>query len=591
MFPLLLAAAASAQPQLHFDDATEAAGLANLNAARVLFVDLDRDGRPDLVVTESERRRVFLNKPSEERPGFRFVEVNGHGLPTAAPGDSLIFADFDNDGYADAIFSRYLDLNNDKFRPPPPPERLSYLRGRGNGTFEEPIAIEAAQRATTVSIAVGDVNRDGLLDLWIGNWYTRYGESLEAYSNDLLFQSRDSMGNITFVRQPLPTDVERFDEDRDAGGRPTYGTMILSPLSADRGVSLLELNYGRRWNRLLEWSSPAGGPGGVWMDRAPALGLDGDDIRDGAYPAWLKERARTDPRFDRADEKPFRANGNTFDAAVGDIDGDGRFDLFLAEITHGWAGPSSDRSRFLLNTPGRFVTPPSLSVDRVPPDPTVVNWNQGDLYAELADFDLDGRLDLLLASSDYPDNQRLRLWRQQQDGRFVDVSAWAGLLHEGAQQISLADVDGDGDMDIIVGQSFNRLSAAQIAGRTPRVRLFLNQASQRRASSGLRENWIALKLEGDPLLRVARDALGAIVRVTTTHDGVTRTQSRMLVGVGGHAGKQHEFLVHFGLGEAARADLVEIIWPAPGSIVTRLHDVPPGRRLIRLADAPGTEGR
>src|SRR5690606_6247248 len=139
----------------------------------------------------------------------------------------------------------------------------------------------------------------------------------------------------------------------------------------------------------------------------------------GRYPDWLKERAKTDPRFDRPDEKPFRSHGNTFDAAVGDIDNDGAFDLFLAEITHGWAGDSSDRSRFLVQSESdgmvRFAPDDRLSVDRVPGDPTIRNWNQGDLYAELADFDLDGRLDLLLASSDYPDDQRLRLWRQQDD--------------------------------------------------------------------------------------------------------------------------------------------------------------------------------
>ena len=90
-------------------------------------------------------------------------------------------------------------------------------------------------------------------------------------------------------------------------------------------------------------------PTALWADIAPQAGLDGDDVRHGRYPGWLKERAKEDPRFDRDDEKPFRANGNTFDGAVGDIDGDGDFDLFLSEITHGWAGDSSDRSRLLLN--------------------------------------------------------------------------------------------------------------------------------------------------------------------------------------------------------------------------------------------------
>src|SRR5690606_9992401 len=169
---------------------------------------------------------------------------------------------------------------------------------------------------------------------------------------------------------------------------------------------LLELNYGRRWNRFLAFS-----PSGRLEDIGASVGLAGDGITHGRYPEWLKERAKTDPRLERADEKPFRANGNTFDAAVGDIDNDGDFDLFLAEITHAWAGESSDRSRFLVNTRDEdgqpaFVSPPELTVDRVPPpspDGKPVSWNQGDLFCELADLDHDGRLDLILSSGDYPD--------------------------------------------------------------------------------------------------------------------------------------------------------------------------------------------
>ena len=99
---------------------------------------------------------------------------------------------------------------------------------------------------------------------------------------------------------------------------------------------LLELNYGRRWNRCYHWpASPTSDLPADWTDIAPQAGLDGDDIRHGRHPEWLKERADEDPRFDRDDEKPFRANGNTFDCAVGDIDSDGDFDLFLAEIEMG----------------------------------------------------------------------------------------------------------------------------------------------------------------------------------------------------------------------------------------------------------------
>jgi hypothetical protein len=244
------------------------------------------------------------------------------------------------------------------------------------------------------------------------------------------------------------------------------------------------------------------------------------------------------------------------------------------------------------NVSSRFLVKPELSVDRIPRDPTIRNWNQGDLFAELADFDHDGRLDLLLSSGDYPDDQRLRLYRQQTDGTFADITPYTGLNNEGSQQISLADVDLDGDIDILVGQSFNRLSAAQIAGRTPTVKLYLNQTVERRRErvrtqlplAGVEQNSLTLILQGDPTRGCTTDALGAIVRVTADLDNDPATpditQTRQLIGIGGHAGKQHEFLIHVGLGSAISAN-VEISWPMrDGQRSTSIPGLQPGRHTI-----------
>lgn len=598
---IVACAAGTATGQLSFVDATADLGLEGLRGPHCCFVDLDNDGRPDVVIG---RNRVFLNRADEESPhGVRFVEVESPGLPAFRTGDIAVFADLDGDGIKDCLWTRYLDVNADGYEPPAEgPPKAAWLRGNGDGTFGSPVGswevIGAAGEATTAAVALGDVDRDGRLDIYLGNWYLKYGAGLEGYENELLLSGHREDG--MWSRDPrFASFAQEFDEQGDPGGRPTYGVLIATVLPDGLGRTarptpeLLDLNYGRRWNRL--WILDMGRPNARgladWRDHAPALGLDGDEIRHGRHPEWLKERARTDPRFDREDEKPFRANGNTFDAAVGDIDNDGDFDLFVAEITHGWAGESSDRSRFLVQEPlardaaepwvtaARFVSPPGLSVDRVPTDPTVRGWNQGDIYAELADFDLDGRLDLLLCSSDYPDNQRLRVYRQQADGTFADITSWVGIDHVGAGQPSLADIDGDGDLDIIVGQSFNRLRRDQREGREPRVRVYLNQAADRSLGHAL-----VLRLEGDPEAGVAADALGAIVRVTATIRGEEVTQSRQLVGIGGHQGKQMDFAVHFGLGDAPRADRVEIAWPDDRGSVTVLEGLEAGTHEISMRE-------
>jgi hypothetical protein len=562
--------------QLRFTDATAALGLedqnAPIDAAHVCAADLDGDGFDDLIIA---RTRVFLNRAAED--GSRvFTEVERTGLPEHRAGDIVVFGDVDGDGMADAVLARSLDVNGQGFEPPAggTPQNLAWFPGEGDGRFGAFREIEAATAGTTASVALGDVDLDGQLDIVLGQWYTQYGAGYEGFANDVLLQVEGGR----FERMPLPIDGEPFDADSDAGGRPTYGVLVAHVLGdGARGnwPQILELNYGRRWNRL--WVR---GEDGTWSDQAPQVKFDGDSIRHGRHPDWLKERAKTDPRFDREDEPPYRANGNTFDAAVGDVDGDGAFDVLLTEITHGWAGESSDRSRVLVRRDGvagpLFVEQEAMALDRVPADPTVRSWNQGDIYGALADFDLDGRMDVLVCSSDYPDNQRLRVWRQQHDGSLVDVTDWAGLDHIGAGQPALLDIENDGDLDVVVGQGFNRLAASQRAGRTPRLRAFENQSA-----AALGRSVVVLRLEGDPARGVNRDALGAVVRVTTTADGERRTSVFQVVGPGGHQGKQGTLALHLPVGEAG-AETIEILWPDLVGTTTVLRDVAPGSLKVRF---------
>jgi hypothetical protein len=648
LFSLLAVISTVARASQSFTDITREAGLPALDASRVVSVDLNRDGQADLIIRPNGNANhvplVFLAVPSASSP-HRFVALPDSLLPELTARDVLTFADLNNDGYADAIIARYLDYLQPNFTPPSSgPRRSAILLGRGDGTFGPPQLIAAAPPATTAAIAVHDVNHDGLLDLWFGNWYERYFSGYEAFANDLLLQYPSFSDTVDFNRWSVPGESEPIDGATDSGGRPTYGVAI-AQLDDGPRPHLLELNYGRRWNRLYALSGPVPHPGKLVTpdtdeppaptrpggpldyrafelartlfatDIAPAAGFDGDAIRHGRHPAWLEDKAKDDPRFKRDDEPPFRANGNTFDTAIGDIDNDGDFDVFLSTIMHNWAGDSSDRSRFLVNRLREtghltFDSPPNLSVDRVPEieTPENRNHNQGDIFCELADLNNDGRLDLILCSSDYSDpppyEERLRLYIQQPDGTFADQSADLGIAHQGAGQPTLIDFDGDGDLDLVVGQTFNRLTAdrrreASLANGSltsespadakgqPLLRLYRNDFAP--ANSG-----VILRLIGDSTQGTARDAYGAIVRATLDHDNDPTTPDltlvRQLNGPGGHAGKRSDTLIHLGLDHARQINTLEITWPNATKTTTTHGALAPGTYTFSQPSAPPSEG-
>lgn len=576
-----LTVGAAAPPQ--FIDVTDAVGLGpdviGSTVARLCFVDLNNDRWPDAVI---DRHRVFLSVADDASPiGRRFDEVppEDTGLLEPRSGTVTIFADLDGDGTLDAVVGEFVDSANPEWDDHG--QRTGWHTGNGDGTFAERTPLPVDPK-TTISMAAGDVTGNGRIDLYIGNTYVQYGAGYEAHTNDLLLNlTGNADDGILWSREPLAEDHHEFSEDEDLAGRPTFGTMILhSPVGRD--MMLLELSYGRRWNRA--WLR---GVDGAWRDAADRLGLDGDGIRHGTYPEWLKQR--WEERFGerRADEQPFRANGNTFDAAAGDVDNNGRVDLFLSEITHGWAGESSDRSRFLFfgtDDAGRtrFASRDGYSVDRMPTPPddpdAPHNWNHGDLFCELADCDHDGLLDLVLSSGDYPDDQRLRIFRQRTEPddagrRMADVTADWGIDHDGSQQISLADVDGDGALDVLVGQTFNRLTAELREGRSPHLRLFVNRATEDRPS-------LVIRLRGDGTT-VNTAGIGTVVRaIVQRPDGERIAMLRECIGPGGHAGKQHDHVVHFGLGDADQVVSLRVFWHGAGAQTQQFSRVSPGRYTL-----------
>ncbi len=165
-----------------FEDITEASGVGVLEStACALIVDVDNDGRQDLIVVRATGPMLFLNegggKFRQKADAFHFAN------PPQGTFTGAAVADYDRDGWLDIYFCLYVYYQGtDQYKYPSPyyaaengPPNFM-MRNNRDGTFRDVTAETGlTQNNTRYSFCCGwsDFNHDGWPDLYVVNDFGR----------------------------------------------------------------------------------------------------------------------------------------------------------------------------------------------------------------------------------------------------------------------------------------------------------------------------------------------------------------------------------------------------------------------------------
>ena len=592
-----------------YEDATEAVGISTKGLAtvgvRLSTADLTGDLYPELFA-----RRMVLGTREAFVPGKQNVMLLRNNAASGTwtfgdmtqdsgilqtrdgqdgrPAHIIVYGDVDNDGDLDAFAGA--QVSEDPAVDVTKTDSSELMINDGKGHFTLPTSQPFAQadlRRSLSAASFTDYDRDGKLDLWLG--YATWGKNGFPIPSQLLRGAGDGDFSIVTTAEGLMTKDWKYQADVEAGTvhRHTWGVAACD-MNGDGDPDLLGVSYGRYFNSF--WlGAKLGDSGSRFDDLKDFSHLDRDDDDDWTSN-WnaqcycqenpsaedcskcgkpvvdcvqLKAAFKGSYRWSHeTDRKPWRLGGNTGTAVCADLDRDGDLDLVETTIVHPDVGPSSDPTRIIRNAGNPIPVFTHLKGKDTGLKHNFSGGEQdvGDMTAAVLDFDNDGRLDILVASSDYPGTHAM-LYHQNDKGTFDEVPIKLGIDHQHAHGVAVADFDRDGDLDVALGHSLMRCNLSPDECKaTEEVHVFRNVFGQ----SG---NYLELQLVGTGGSN--RSAIGA--RVWVTAGGVTQMAE---VGGGyGHFGMQQDTVLHFGLGTACAIDEVKVRWPDGSLTVQSWHNV------------------
>jgi hypothetical protein len=464
--------------------------------------DYNADGRLDIYVTQGRNSRGRLFDLQADRS---FTDVTEQaGINTGSVDNGATFFDVNRDGLPDLISVQES------------PTYLQIFGNNGDGTFSDITGTTGITLTKpSFSIAAGDYDVDGDLDLFVAHWqpYTTQDRWEFLWRNQ---------GDGTFTDVSNIADIGRFPADETGEDLPVEKEYSFTPIFAD-------------FNK----------------DRYPDI-LLASDFNSSQVLVNNGGSGFVDMTPDLVDDRAGMG------AAVADYDNDGDLDWFVSAI-------GDTREEFLviglLNGNRLYQNDGGGNFSNVTDFAGVRQgfWAWGTC---LADFDNDGDQDLFIVngfdgmteeqsvSRNYENfnEDPAFLYINNGDGTFTDRAAELGMTHTAmGRGLVCYDYDRDGDLDMLIANS----------GEAPSLYRNNNFAEG--------NNFLNIRLQGRP---DNPHAVGAQIYVSV--DGQEQMRELQL---GNNYISQNPIEAHFGLGNSRVVDSVRIVWPGLEGAVSELTNV------------------
>jgi len=459
-------------------------------------------------------------RPASAVPDFNpFAEFGGGATISVA------WRDADGDGDADLAVGNFGNQQN-------------YLYRNNGGTFEE---LPRFGARSTFAVVFGDCDNDGDPDLAVGN--------SGAQPNRLIVNNGDG----TWNGQPgfgswYTIGMAWADYDLDGDLDLALGNGLLS--TAQDNV-LCRNDGGNNFAEIAEFGGDKAASV-AWGD----FDSDGDPDRavgNGGFGFEAQNYLYENNGDGTFSPRPEFGGLDTSCLTWGDADNDGDLDLAVANWNNG-------QNYLYRNDGGSFTALPRFGTN----NPNTFAWG---------DFDNDGDLDLAVGNGTFTTADQNELYINE-GGLVFTQSDQFGL--GSTDGVAWADFDGDGDLDLAVGNEHTPVDNA----------LYVNNEND--------ADWLRIELTGRFHEMGAgysnRDALGAKVAVYEAGflgDPAHLLGYREIEAHGGFA-SQNDIQAHFGLPGRSSAD-VRITWPGSGgsNLVQDVAGVAvPGYAFIREGIAP-----